>query len=859
MDGMDDIVREFIVESYENLDQLDQDLVALEDQPGSRELLGSVFRTIHTIKGTSGFLAFGKLESLTHGGENLLAELRDGKRPMTQRTTDVLLKMVDAVRDVLATIEATGLEGDSDVSAVIADIQSVLDDPSGGPSEQAAAVDEPAAQKTAAQKTAAPKTAAPKTAAQDHDEPVDEETPMEPREAEEALAKEASTTPARKPLVAAARKPRAAVAKPKASAPKTTRARKVIAAEPMPSATLSTPVDDSYFDELDGDIDIEALASEDITPEDITSEVIAQAVQKPTAPANAEPREKTAKEREDGPARSASEQSIRVDVDVLDALMRHVGELVLARNAMTRLAGDLGDASLVRASQRLSLIATELQQGVMKTRMQPIEHVWSKVPRMVRDISAALGRQVRIEMIGQDTELDRGLLEAIKDPLTHLIRNAIDHGIEPPAVRQALGKPVQGVLTLRAFHQGGQVVVEISDDGKGVDPLIIGAKAIERGLRTHGQVADMSTQDLLQLLFLPGFSTAETVTNVSGRGVGMDVVRTKVESIGGVVDVQSTLGLGTTWRLRIPLTLAIMPALTVECSGETYAIPQISLLELLAIDEKQTGVEYVGEAPVFRLRGKLLPLVDLRDVLARPERESLVGALVVVLQSDGGPFGLVVDQVLNTEEIVAKPIAAAVKSIGLYAGATLLGDGSVALILDVAAVARRALNVDLQEAMKKVSSDAVGASKTEPMLIVSVGEGRQVAMPLGAVARLERLNASVIEQVAGSAVMQYRGRITPVADLAQLLGDGGTSREEFAVVVCTRGDRTVALVANEVVDIVDCATSDFSEVSGYGLLGSIVIKDRITEVLDLHSAVESADPGFYDAEDAQLVGAGSEF
>jgi two-component system chemotaxis sensor kinase CheA len=844
MDGMDDIVREFIVESYENLDQLDQDLVALEDQPGSRELLGSVFRTIHTIKGTSGFLAFGKLESLTHGGENLLAELRDGKRPMTQRTTDVLLKMVDAVRDVLATIEATGLEGESDMSAVVADIQSVLDDPSDGLGEQAAVVEE--------------------TAAPHHDDLVEQETTMEPQEAENAPEEAPSATPTKKPRAAAARKSRTPAAKPKTAASKTTRSRKAIAAAPMPSATVSSPVDDTYFDDLDGEIGADSFEAETVAETAreaaVDLKVIAPSVEPAAekAPANADPQEKTAKEREGGPTRSASEQSIRVDVDVLDSLMRHVGELVLARNAMTRLADDLGDGSLVRASQRLSLIATELQQGVMKTRMQPIEHLWAKVPRMVRDISATLGRQVRIEMIGQDTELDRGLLEAIKDPLTHLIRNAIDHGIEPPAVRQELGKPVQGVLTLRAFHQGGQVVVEISDDGKGVDPAIIGAKAIERGLRTHGQVADMSTQDLLQLLFLPGFSTAETVTNVSGRGVGMDVVRTKVESIGGVVDVQSTLGLGTTWRLRIPLTLAIMPALTGECSGETYAVPQVSLLELLAIDEKQTGVEYVGDAPVFRLRGKLLPLVDLRDVLGRPERDSLVGAVVVVLHSDGGPFGLVVDQVLNTEEIVAKPIAAAVKSIGLYAGATLLGDGSVALILDVAAVARRALDVDLQEAMKKVAVDTVGASKTEPMLIVSVGEGRQVAMPLGAVTRLERLNASVIEQVSGAAVMQYRGKITPVADLAQLLGDGGTSRDEFAVVVCTRGNHTVALVANEVVDIVDCKTSDFSEVSGYGLLGSIVIKDRVTELLDLHSAVASADPGFYDAEDAELVGAGSE-
>lgn len=830
MDAMDDIVREFVVESYENLDQLDQDLVALEDQPGSRDLLGSVFRTIHTIKGTSGFLAFGKLESLTHGGENLLAELRDGKRPMTQRTTDVLLKMVDAVRDVLATIEATGLEGDADMSEVVADIQSVLDDPSGGPLEAVAADVEPVASGV--------------------EDPVHEETTMEPEEVDQAVAEAPAAKPAAKPRAAAPRKPRAA-AKPKAAPAARASTRRAIAAEPMPSATLSAPIDGSYFDEVD--IDVDTLDDE------VIEVTVATPAATSVASAGSVVQAKTAKEREDGPARSASEQSIRVDVDVLDALMRHVGELVLARNSMSRLAGDLGDAALVRASQRLSLIATELQQGVMKTRMQPIEHVWSKVPRMVRDISAALGRQVRIEMIGQDTELDRGLLEAIKDPLTHLIRNAIDHGIETPAVRTAVGKPIQGVLTLRAFHQGGQVVVEISDDGKGVDPKVIGAKAIERGLRTHGQVADMSTQDLLQLLFLPGFSTAETVTNVSGRGVGMDVVRTKVESIGGVVDVQSTFGLGTTWRLRIPLTLAIMPALTVECSGETYAVPQVSLLELLAIDDKQTGVEYVGDAPVFRLRGKLLPLVDLRDVLARPERESLVDAVIVVLHSDGGPFGLLVDQVLNTEEIVAKPIAAAVKNIGLYAGATLLGDGSVALILDVAAVARRALDVDLQEAMRKVSDDTLGASKTEPMLIVSVGDGRQVAMPLGAVTRLERLPASIIEQVSGSDVMQYRGRITPVADLAQILGDGATSREEFAVVVCTRGDRTVALVANEVVDIVDCAIVDFSDVSGYGLLGSIVIKDKVTELLDLRAAVESADPGFYDAEDAELVGAGSEF
>ncbi len=737
MDAMDEIVREFVVESYENLDQLDSDLVALESEVGSRSLLSSVFRTIHTIKGTSGFLGFGALEGVTHVGESLLAELRDGKREMDQRTTDVLLTMVDCVREILGAIEATGAEGDLDTTTVVAAIQAVLD------GEEAPAAEAPAASSAPA--------------------------PVLP-------AKPAAVLPAAP----------AAAAEP-------------VEPEPAPEPTAA----------------------------------------------------------EEAPVRSATESSIRVDVEVLDALMRHVGELVLARNAMTSIAAELDDPALVHATQRLALIATELQQGVMKTRMQPIDNVWSKVPRMVRDISASLGRQVRLDMIGKETELDRGVLEAIKDPLTHLIRNAIDHGIEAPEQRTAAGKPAQGVLTLRAYHQGGQVVIEIADDGKGIDPQAIAAKAVERGLRSAADVADLAPQDVFQLLFLPGFSTAEKVTHVSGRGVGMDVVKTKVDAIGGVVDVQSTVGVGTTWRLRIPLTLAIMPALTVECAAETYAIPQINLLELLAIDDKQTGVEYVGEAPVFRLRGRLLPLVDLRDVLDRTPRESLVGAVIAVMHADGGRFGLLVDHVRNTEEIVAKPISAAVKGIGLYAGATLLGDGSVTLILDIPAVARRAL--ELQEAIGDDREAVVAETgATEQMLIVSVGEDRQVAMPMGMVTRLERFPMDVLERVSGSLVMQYRGRITPVVDLAQILGMGTTFREELAVVVCQRGDRSVALVADEVVDIVECATEDRSEVSGFGLLGSIIVRGRVTELLDLETTVRDADARFYDAQDAELVGVGSE-
>ena len=795
MDAMDEIVREFVIESYENLDRLDRDLVDLESDSTSRPLLSSVFRTIHTIKGTSGFLGFSELESLTHVGENLLAQLRDGKRPMTHHTTDVLLSMVDAVRAILTVVENTGAEGEHDNAAIIANIQAVLDSPPEEAAEPApaSAVDGAPATKAPAKKVLPKKPAANKPAAKK----APAKKIVAKKKAAEAPAEEAPAAPAKGKVIKA--KPR-------------------IGTRPAAAAKAAAPV--------------------------------------ATAPAAAPELELEPGQNGDAPVRSAAESSIRIDVDVLDALMRHVGELVLARNAMTNLATELDNPALVRSSQRLSLIATELQQGVMKTRMQPIDQVWSKVPRMVRDVSSSLGRQVKLEMVGKDTELDRSVLEAIKDPLTHLLRNAIDHGIELPETRVAAGKPAQGVLTLRAYHQGGQVVIEVTDDGKGIDPQMVGAKAVERGLRTAEQVAAMPTADLLQLLFLPGFSTSEKVTNVSGRGVGMDVVKTKIDSIGGVVDVQSTFGEGTTWRLRIPLTLAIMPALTVDCAGHTYAIPQVNLLELLAIDEAQTGLDYVGEALVYRLRGQLLPLVSLRDVLGLEPRDSTVGSVIAVMQANGGRFGLIIDQVRNTEEIVAKPIATAIKDLGIYAGATLLGDGTVTLILDIPAVARRAL--DNQEILSETVEEEVLTTATEQMLVVALDDERQLAMPLDAVTRLERFSPDVLEQVAGQLVMQYRGHITPVVDVAPLLGSSRNPDDELAVVVCARGDRAVALVVKEVIEIIDSSDEDHSDVSGYGLLGSIVVKGKVTELLDLHTVITSADPSFYDAPEPVLVGAGSE-
>jgi len=795
VDDIDDIVREFLIESYENLDQLDQDLVALESAPGSRELLSSVFRTIHTIKGTSGFLAFGDLERVAHVGESLLVELRDGRRLMDQHTTDVLLRMVDTIRDLLGRIESTGGEAGIEVDDVIAVIQRALDgeDEAQTPPEAAAESPEP--------ETVTPEVGQPTA---------------------EDLA--AATVAAAAPLAAAAA---------------------AAAADEAVAAVLAAT------DAQDGDRAVSAAASAAA----VTAAVVAAAPITPAAPvapaATPAPARPAAPEATESVAsRGTSESSIRVDVDLLDDLMRQVGELVLVRNQIAQLAGFDSDAELTRSSQRLSLIASELQEGVMKTRMQPIDHIWSKMPRIVRDLAAACAREVRLEMVGGDTELDRSLLESVKDPLTHLVRNAVDHGIESPATRTASGKPSTGVLTLRAYHAGGQVMVEVRDDGAGIDPQKVAAKALERGLKTAEQLDAMATSDILNLVFLPGFSTAAAVTNVSGRGVGMDVVRSNIESIGGAVEVESEVGRGTTWRLRIPLTLAIMPALTVRSGSEIYAIPQVNLQELVALDTQKTqeAIEHIGSAEVYRLRGSLLPLVRLSDVMGQTRGDG-DSAVIAVLQADNQRFGLVVDRVLNNEEIVVKPLAAQLKTIGIYAGATLMGDGQVALILDVQAIARRSLSGEVADLDHRAAVEkTVSAGEVTELLVVGIGSGRRVAVPLAMVTRLELVAQDRLELVGGHEVIQYRDAIVPVSRLARALGSFEEPTEEIPLVVFTRGERTVAMVVSEIVEIVSDAGAERSTVDDIGLLGSIVLSGRVTELLDVPTALLQADPRFYDGD-----------
>ncbi|WP_174526014.1 chemotaxis protein CheW [Cellulosimicrobium funkei] len=755
---MDEIVHEFLVESYENLDQLDQDLVALESDPSSRALLSSIFRTVHTIKGTSGFLGFANLERVSHVGESLLSELRDGERAMDQPTADVLLALVDTLRAILAKVES-GAGDDLEVDPMVARIVAVQDGTAAPEPDVAPAVAGGASPDAAAG-----------TAPETDPEPAPES------EAEPEPTPAAGTAPEPAP---------------------TPRTAPVLAAEPEPAPAVGP-----------------APAPE-------------------PAP---EPEPHT---------RNAADGSIRVDVDLLDTLMRQVGELVLVRNQIDRIAGAGEDQETKRSAQRLSLIASELQEGVMKTRMQPIEHVWSKMPRVVRDLAKMLGRDVRIEMTGGDTELDRSLLEAVKDPLTHLVRNAVDHGIEAPEDRRRAGKRPQGLVTLRAYHSNGQVVVEITDDGAGIDPEKVGRTAVAKGLRTAGDVAAMAPSELLDLLFLPGFSTAAKVTNVSGRGVGMDVVRTNIEAIGGSVDVESTVGTGTTWRMRIPLTLAIMPALTVMCCGAVYAIPQVSLLELVALGDQHGEIEHVGTAPVFRLRGTLLPLLSLSEVLGLdPESE---GRVIAVVEADDQRFGVIVDRVLNMEEIVVKALANRLKQIGMYSGATVLGDGGVALILDLQAIARKVLTSDAADMARAYAQDTTESATTvEQMLVVGAGD-RRVAIPLSAVTRLERIRAATIEQVGSREVLQYRGALLPLVRLDQLLGAaGGPPADELDIVVYTRAGRSIAMAVTEIFDIVEDDARRRSDIDGHGLTGSTVLKDRVTELLDVRSAVQAADPGFYD-------------
>jgi two-component system chemotaxis sensor kinase CheA len=754
-DGLiDEVVAEFLVEAHEGVDQLDQDLVALEEHP-TPETIASIFRTFHTIKGTCGFLGFNRLESVSHTAENLLSRLREGELQVTAEITTALLSTVDAIRSMLALIESTGSDGDDDRAELVALLTRLQEEPGATPGEGDAA-----------------------------EAPSAEETPP-PRLGDLLIERE------------------------------------LVSREDVELAITQQSLGDHR---PLGEI----LVEHGVVAADEVQEALSNQA-----------------ELKNG---AVSESTIRVDVRLLDGLMNLVGELVLARNQIVRIAATGDHEAFAAAAQRLNHITTDLQEGVMRTRMQPIGNVWNRFPRVVRDLARSVGKQVQIEMDGADTELDKTIVEAIKDPLTHLVRNSVDHGIERPEVRSAAGKHPEGRLSLRAFHEGGQVIIEVADDGAGIDVDRVAAKAIERGgLLSPDRAAEMSRRDLTNLIFLPGLSTAAEVTNVSGRGVGMDVVKTNIERIGGVLDVASEPGVGTTFRIKIPLTLAIIPALMVGCRGGQFAIPQVNLDELVRIDREDvaTEVEWIHGAAVHRLRGQLLPLVDLAQVLGVGTTviDGSAAVNVVVLQADGRRFGLVVDDITDTQEIVVKPLGAHVKNIDTFAGATILGDGRVALILDAVGLAQHAhVGAGAAQEQEVVDDDADRSRRVrESVLIVDLGAGHRGAVMLSTVARLEQLPCAAIEASSRGPVVQYRGELLPLVSLSALAGIG-TGRPlvpgqdgELDVVVWTGPAGQVGLVVDRILDIVD-EHLDLS-VGGDGSVIAVV-DGHVTDVIDVGALLD---------------------
>ncbi len=706
----EEVIREFLVESHENLSRLDQELVELEKNPKHADLLASIFRTIHTIKGSCGFLSFSILEKITHQAESILSQLRDGTRDLNPHLVSLILESVDATRRMLASIEATGREGCGSFDDLTERLRTAA---------QGVSLDE------------APLITA--TALKMTDQPGESAAPA-------------------------------------------------------------------------------------------TRESVPPATQESSAVADA---------------------NIRVAVGLLDTLMDLVGELVLTRNQILQFNAEREDPALNATAQRLNLITTELQEGVMKTRMQPIGVVWNKLPRVVRDIAVALGKQIKLVLDGTGTELDRTIIEAISDPLVHLVRNSCDHGIESPEVRVLAGKPAQGTLTLRAYHEGGQVNIEIGDDGAGIDVASVKRKAIEKGLIRAEYAEKMGDREVLNLIFVAGFSTSETITNVSGRGVGMDVVKSHIEKIGGVVDIFSRPGEGSTVKLKIPLTLAIIPGLVISSGGELFVIPQVSLLELIRIEKGSLDkhIEHVHQTPVYRRRGSLLPIAYLNEVLGLKADDLAEAVNIVVLQAEDRQFGLVVDGIYDTQEIVVKPLRKQLKGLSVYAGATIMGDGRVALILDVLGVGQRSgVLADSREQQRsgvEVKPQLDVASQR--LLLFRCGSYERMAVPLALVARLEEFPRSAFERAGGREVVQYRDHILPLINLRSLLECGDPERDSLAdpaqVVVFNDNNRSVGMVVEQILDVVEETVTIRQKTSRNGLLGSGLVGGRVADFLDLNYVI----------------------
>ena len=740
---MDDLLSEFLTETSESLAVLDVELVKLEQNPEPK-ILSNIFRLVHTIKGTCGFLGLPRLEHVAHAGENVLGKFRDGELTVTPTAVTLILAAIDRIKMILSYIEQNEAEPEGDDKDLISQLNMMAEG-------KAVLTPEPEIEFE-------PVFTPPPQQSQPEPEPVFEPVAAAPVHAHE---------PEPEPVPEVRNVP---------SAP-----------APAPAGTPSS-----------------------------NAAVVPQGMVAGEAKESA-----------------VAAQTIRVNVELLENLMTLVSELVLTRNQLLQMVRGKDDSEFATPLQRLSHITTDLQEGVMKTRMQPIGNAWAKLPRIIRDLSVEMNKKIDLQMLGAETELDRQVLELIKDPLTHMVRNSADHGLEATEDRRRIGKPEVGKIVLNAYHEGGHIIIEIADDGRGLNIARIREKVVASGLASEGETEQMSDQQVAQYIFRAGFSTAEKVTSVSGRGVGMDVVRTNIEKIGGTIELKTQQGKGTSFIIKIPLTLAIVSALIVECGGERFAIPQISVLELVRTTaNSEHGIEVINNAPVLRLRDRLLPLVSLRQLLRLGEEDGRTETFIVVTQVGTYTFGIIVDRVFDTEEIVVKPVAPILRHINMFSGNTILGDGSVIMILDPNGIAGSTGEISggSRDAAEGAATRDLHAEDRQSMLVFRAGGDDLKAVPLALVARLEEIEVAEIEHSHGKPVVQYRGKLMPLVMINNEYAVRSEGRQP--VLVFSDRERSMGLVVDEIVDIVEERLKVELSVDQAGLIGTAVIGGKATDMID---------------------------
>lgn len=847
---MDDLLKDFLAETCEALDVLDSEIVELEQRPGDPALLGSIFRVMHTIKGTCGFLGLPRLESVAHAAEDVLGRVRDGELAVSHDVISQVLVALDRIKELVASLGATGGEPAGEDREIIDALRRIANGETAAPASTA-----PAPEKQGSLFDRAGAASGIDTAC------------------ELACAGFAAKSADGAELEPELLKLQFALAKGFEVALQSTPGIDI-------ADVLTCLTDNGWTEEdialLETEIG-QGFRSLGVEEEDVAALLALlhrgaqdapqaapplQTEQEPVvaAPASANP----STEKHDAAAQGQT-QTLRVNINVLEDLMTLVSELVLTRNQLLQIMRSHGDSPFAAPLQRLNQVTTELQESVMMTRMQPIGNAWGKLPRLVRDLSQEVGKKIELVMTGADTELDRQILESIRDPLTHMVRNSADHGIEMAADRLAAGKPEHGTVELSARHEGGHIVVVVSDDGRGLPTARIREKVLTNGLATEIQLEGMSEQQIQQFIFRPGFSTAAAVTSVSGRGVGMDVVRNNIEKIGGIIEFQSTEGVGSRFTIKIPLTLAIVSALIVECEGERFALPQNSVVELVRINRATSkGLDNINGHPVYRLRDRLLPLVSLCEILGLPQTGSAAetsetdSMYVVVSQVGAFTFGIIVDKVFDTEEIVVKPVSRCMRHISCFSGTTILGDGRVIMILDPNGLASAVSASPHAEAATLAGNTGRGSRRDEAvsMLVFEARDGGPKAVPLSLVARLEETDLATAEKAGSLTVLQYRGGLMPLIDLD---GNPAERKGRHPILVFVDGQRMLGLVVDRVVDIVD-APLDLQLSGGGrpGTLGSAIIAGAATDIVDTVYYLRQSNTNWFEVKTESPFGAEGE-